>query len=48
LGVRSWGKLIGFPTIFTFMTWYVFSQLLGFVIPLGFLTPFARSLGLVP
>jgi protein-S-isoprenylcysteine O-methyltransferase Ste14 len=48
LGVRSWGKLIAFPIIFTLAVWCIFSQVLGFVIPLGFLTPFARSLGLTP
>ena len=48
LGVRSWGKLIAFPIIFTVAVWCIFSQVLGFIIPLGFLTPFARSLGLTP
>ncbi len=45
MGVRSRKKLIIFPIVFTLATWYVFSQILGFLIPLGFLEPLARSLG---
>ena len=45
MGGRSWKRLIIFPLVFTLATWYVFSQLLGFLIPLGFLEPLARSLG---
>jgi len=46
MGTRSWWKLIGFAVIYTILTWYVFSQILQFGIPLGFLEPFFRSLGL--
>ena len=48
MGMRSWKMLIGFPIIFTLVTWYVFSQPLGVILPLGPITPFARSLGLTP
>ena len=48
MGVRSWGRLIGFPIIYTFATWYVFSQLLKIILPLGPLAPLARSWGLMP
>jgi hypothetical protein len=39
--------LIGFSVIYTVLTWLVFAQILQFAIPLGFLEPFFRSLGLV-
>jgi putative tricarboxylic transport membrane protein len=48
MGVRSWKMLIGFPTIYTLVTWYIFSQLLKIILPLGPLTRLARSLGLTP
>jgi len=48
MGVRDWKKLIGFPVLYTLVTWFIFSQPLQFVLPLGFLTPFFRSLGLTP
>jgi len=48
MGTRSWGLLIGFPVIYTLATWYIFSQPLQFAMPLGFLAPFFRSLGLTP
>ena len=48
MGVRSWGKRIAFPTIYTLATWYIFSQLLKIILPLGPFAPLARSLGLMP
>ena len=48
MGKRSWKMLILFPLIYTLATWYIFSQLLKFMLPMGFMTPFFRSLGLVP
>jgi hypothetical protein len=47
-GVRSWGKIIGFSIMYSLITWYVFSQPLGVILPLGPLTLIARSLGLTP
>jgi hypothetical protein len=48
MGARKWGILIAFPVLYTIVTWYIFSQPLQFVLPLGFLAPFFRSLGLTP
>jgi putative tricarboxylic transport membrane protein len=48
MGTRNWKKLILFPVLYTLATWFVFSQPLQFILPLGFLTPFFRSLGLTP
>jgi putative tricarboxylic transport membrane protein len=48
MGVRSWAQIIGFPIIYTVATWYLFSQLLLVILPLGILAEFARSLGLMP
>jgi hypothetical protein len=48
MGTRSWWTLIGFSVIYTLATWCIFSQLLGYNIPLGFFAPFFRSLGLIP
>jgi len=48
MNVRSRMKLIAFPILFTVLTWVMFSQVLGIIMPLGPLTAFARSLGLVP
>ena len=48
MGKRDWKMLILFPVIYTLATWYIFSQTLQFILPLGFMTPFFRSLGLVP
>jgi len=48
MGTRSWGKLVIFPIVYTLLTWYLFSQPLQFVLPLGFLAPFFRSHGLTP
>ena len=48
MNVRSRMKLITFPILFTVLAWVVFAQLLGIIMPLGPLTAFARSLGLVP
>jgi len=48
MGARSLVKLIIFPVLYTVVTWYLFSQPLQFVLPLGFLTKFFRSLGLTP
>ena len=48
MGKRSWWGLIGFPVIYTLLTWYIFSQPLQVILPLGFMTPYFRSLGLVP
>ena len=48
MGVRSWGRLISYPIIYTLLTWYVFSQLLKVILPLGPLTRLGRSLGLTP
>lgn len=46
--VRSAAKLVLFPLLFSFISWWVFSQVLGVILPLGFLSPWARSLGLIP
>jgi hypothetical protein len=46
--VRSRAKLILFPLLFTILSWAVFSQILGVILPMGFLSHFARSLGLMP
>jgi len=48
MGTREWKKLILFPVLYTLVTWYIFSQPLQFVLPLGFLARFFRSLGLTP
>jgi hypothetical protein len=48
MGTRNWAVLIGFPVGFTVVIWYLFSQPLQFVLPLGFLTSFFRSVGLTP
>ena len=48
MGDRSWLKIVIFPIIYSFLTWYVFSQLLQIILPLGPFTHFARSLGLTP
>ena len=48
MGTRSKMKLIAFPTLFSFMLWYAFSQPLHVILPLGPLTRIARSLGLTP
>jgi putative tricarboxylic transport membrane protein len=45
MGVRSWKKVVLFPLIFTAATWYVFSQIMGFLIPLGVLEDPFRALG---
>jgi hypothetical protein len=48
MGVRSLKMLVAFPVIFTLLTWYIFSQPLNVILPMGPLTTFARSLGLTP
>jgi hypothetical protein len=48
MGVRRPARLIGFPVGFTLVIWVTFSQVLGVILPLGPLTPLARSLGLTP
>jgi putative tricarboxylic transport membrane protein len=48
MGMRSWAKIICFPIIYTLATWYIFSQLLLVILPLGPLADFARFLGLMP
>jgi hypothetical protein len=48
MGMQSRLKIIGFVTILTFGTWYIFSQLLKIHLPLGPLTVYFRSLGLTP
>jgi hypothetical protein len=48
MGTREWKILILFPVVYTIVSWYLFSQPLQFVLPLGFLTPFFRLLGLTP
>jgi hypothetical protein len=45
---RSFWKVIAFPVLFTFVSWYCFSQLLAIILPLGPLTSLARSYGLTP
>lgn len=45
MGERKWKKIILFSIIFGFASWYLFSQILNFMIPLGVLEPLARSLG---
>lgn len=46
--VRSAAKLILFPLLFSFISWAIFSQVLGVILPLGFLSPWARRWGLIP
>lgn len=46
--VRSPAKLILFPLVFAFLSWAIFSQVLGVILPMGFLSPWARSWGLIP
>lgn len=46
--VRSRVKLILFPLLFSFFSWLIFSQVLGVILPLGFLSPWARRWGLIP
>ena len=48
LGLRSRAMIIGFPIIFSILTWYVFSQFFEIRLPLGPLMSFVRSLGLMP
>ena len=48
MDVHSRLKIVFFPTLYTLITWYIFSQLLKIILPLGPLTSFARSLGLIP
>lgn len=48
MGVRSPGKLVGFPVLYTLIVWAVFSQVLSIIMPLGPLTALARSWGLTP
>ena len=48
MGMRSMVKSIAFSTVGTLMLWYVFSQPLNIILPLGLLAPFFRSLGLTP
>ncbi len=48
MGVRSKGKLIAFPLIFTLVTWVCFDPVMGVRIPLGPLEPLARSFGIIP
>jgi len=48
MGTRSKIKLIFFPTLFSLVLWYAFSQPLHVILPLGPLTLIARSLGLTP
>jgi putative tricarboxylic transport membrane protein len=45
LGERSWVKIIGFSTIYTLATWYIFSQPLKIQLPLGPLYNLFMSLG---
>ena len=47
MGIRSWKKLVLFPLIFTLATYYVFAQIMKFLIPLGFLENPLRELGFV-
>jgi hypothetical protein len=46
--VRSLTKLILFPLLFSFLSWLIFSQVLGVILPMGILSPWARSWGLLP
>lgn len=46
--VRSTMKLIAFPLLFSFFSWLIFSQVLGVILPMGFLSPWARRWGLIP
>jgi hypothetical protein len=48
MGERAWWKIIVYPAAYTLVTWYVFSQPLQIILPLGPLTGLARSLGLTP
>jgi hypothetical protein len=47
MGERSWKKIIMFGLIFGLVSWYLFHQILVFMIPMGILEPLARSLGLL-
>ena len=47
MGETRWRKILIFALIFGFGSWYLFSQILAFIIPLGILEPLARSLGLL-
>ena len=47
MGERSWKKIIIFSFIFGLASWYLFHQILVFMIPMGILEPLARSLGLM-
>ena len=47
MGERSWKKIIIFGLIFGLASWYLFHQILVFMIPMGILEPLARSLGLL-
>ena len=47
MGERSWKKIIIFSFIFGLASWYLFHQILVFMIPMGILEPLARSLGLI-
>jgi hypothetical protein len=47
MGERSWKKIIMFGLIFGLASWYLFHQILVFMIPMGILEPLARSLGLL-
>jgi hypothetical protein len=46
--VRSRVKLIVFPLLFSFFSWLIFSQVLGVILPMEFLSPWARRWGLIP
>lgn len=46
--VRSTMKLIVFPLLFSLFSWLIFSQVLGVILPMGFLSPWARRWGLIP
>jgi len=46
LGMRSTIGIIAYSTITTLITWYVFSQPLHIILPLGPLAPLFRKLGL--
>jgi hypothetical protein len=48
MAVRSWTKLVLFPLLFSFLSWLVFSQVLGVILPMGILAPWARRWGLMP
>ena len=47
MGIRTWGKLILIPLVFTAVAWLMFYEVLGIQLPLGFLESTMRDLGVI-